>query len=47
MSVSGVPVYPESAYQAAFTVCLGVALVALIASLLVTEMRCRNVWADR
>jgi len=36
--------YPPAAYQAAFVVCLALAACALVAALLVTETRCRNVW---
>jgi len=36
--------YPPAAYQAAFVVCLALAACALVASLLITETRCRNVW---
>jgi sugar phosphate permease len=44
---AGVRVYPPAAYEAAFGVCLAMALVGLAASLAITETRCRNVWADR
>ena len=43
----GVRLYPPAAYQAAFVVCLVLAACALVASLRVTETRCRNVWARR
>jgi sugar phosphate permease len=36
--------YPPAAYQAVFGVCLVLAAGALLASLCVTETRCRNVW---
>jgi sugar phosphate permease len=41
---AGVRFYPPEAYEAAFRLCLGVAVAALIAAALVTETRCRNVW---
>jgi sugar phosphate permease len=41
----GVRLYPPAAYEAAFTLCLGLAIAALVAATLVTETRCRNVWA--
>jgi sugar phosphate permease len=46
-SAGGVRVYPASAYEATFTVCLVVSIVALLATLLVTETRCRNIWPGR
>lgn len=42
--VSGTRFYPASAWQGAFALCLGVALAALLLTLLVTETRCRNIW---
>jgi len=41
---AGARIYPPEAYRAAFTVCFGTALVALILACLVTETHCRNVW---
>jgi len=41
----GVRVYPPTAYEAAFTLCLGVAIAAFVAATRVTETRCRNVWS--
>lgn len=41
---NGLRVYPAAAFGAAFTVCFGAALLALLMSALVTETRCRNVW---
>lgn len=43
-SVAGVRVYPASAYEAAFAVCLGVSVAAFVSACLVTETRCRNLW---
>jgi sugar phosphate permease len=40
----GVRVYPAAAYEGAFALCLAVALIGLVASLAITETRCRNVW---
>jgi sugar phosphate permease len=40
----GARLYPPAAYQAAFVVCLVLAAGALLASLCVTETRCRNIW---
>jgi sugar phosphate permease len=40
----GLRVYPAEAYQAAFALCLAVAVVALVMAALVTETRCRSVW---
>lgn len=42
--VRGARVYPASAYQAAFTVYLGVSLTALVLACLVKETRCENIW---
>ncbi len=44
LAVGGARLYPPAAYQAAFVVCLGLAAGAVVAALLVTETRCRNVW---
>jgi sugar phosphate permease len=44
---AGARVYSIDAYRAAFSLCLAAALGSLLASLLVTETRCRNVWVDR
>jgi hypothetical protein len=43
LAVEGARVYPPAAYEAAFTLCLGVAVAALVAATRVTETRCRNV----
>jgi sugar phosphate permease len=40
----GARVYPASAYQAAFAVCLAVALAALALACLTKETRCQNIW---
>ena len=40
----GVRIYPEAGYRTAFGVCLGLAAVALVSTLFVTETRCRNIW---
>jgi sugar phosphate permease len=45
--VAGVRAYPAAAYRSAFVLCLGAALAAVVAAALVTETRCRNVWARR
>ena len=42
--VGGVRIYPEAGYRTAFGVCLGLAAVALVSTLFVTETRCRNIW---
>jgi len=42
---AGVRLYPPEAYEAAFTLCLALATAAFVAAMLVTETRCRNVWA--
>lgn len=44
LMAGGARLYPPAAYQAAFIVCLAIALGAFAAALLVTETRCRNVW---
>jgi sugar phosphate permease len=44
LAVEGVRRYPPAAYEAAFTLCLGIAAAGAAAALLVTETRCRNVW---
>jgi MFS family permease len=41
---AGTRLYPPAAWQAAFGVCLAVALSGVIAAALVTETRCRSVW---
>jgi sugar phosphate permease len=43
-TAGGVRVYPVEAYEAAFGTCLAAAVVGLLASLAITETRCRNVW---
>lgn len=40
----GVRVYPGEGYRAVFALCLGISAAATVASCLVTETRCRNVW---
>ena len=42
--VAGARVYPLSAYQSGFMLCLVVTLICLIASLLIKETRCRNIY---
>jgi sugar phosphate permease len=42
--LGGVRIYPEAGYRTAFGVCLGLAAVALVSTLFVTETRCRNIW---
>lgn len=42
--VGGARFYPASAYRAAFTLCLGVSLAALVLACLVKETRCQNIW---
>jgi sugar phosphate permease len=44
LAVDGVRIYAPAAYEAAFTVCLGVAAGGVVLAWLVTETRCRNVW---
>ena len=44
LMAGGARLYPAAAYQAAFSICLALAAGALVAALLVTETRCRNVW---
>jgi sugar phosphate permease len=46
LATLGVRLYPPAAYEAAFTLCLGVAIAAFVAATLVTETRCRNVWSS-
>ncbi|MGH7389146.1 MAG: MFS transporter [Candidatus Rokuibacteriota bacterium] len=41
---AGVRLYPPAAWQAAFGVCLAVAVAGVVAAVLVTETRCRSVW---
>lgn len=43
--VNGVRVYPLDGFRAAFLVCLGLAVVAFIATLLLKETRCKNLRA--
>jgi len=45
-AADGARLYPPSAYEAAFTLCLVVAMAAVLAAALVTETRCRNVWTS-
>jgi sugar phosphate permease len=45
LSAAGARLYPPEGYRAVFGLCFGLAAVALLASWLVTETRCRNVWA--
>jgi sugar phosphate permease len=44
LALGGVRIYPEAGYRTAFGVCLGLAAVALLSTLFVTETRCRNIW---
>ena len=44
LMASGARLYPPAAFQAAFVVCLALAVGAVLAAALVTETRCRNVW---
>jgi sugar phosphate permease len=44
LALGGVRIYPEAGYRTAFGVCLGLAAVALVSTLFVTETRCRNIW---
>ncbi len=43
-TAAGMRLYPPAAWQAAFGVCLAVALAGAAAATLVTETRCRSVW---
>ena len=43
-SLAGARIYPAAAYEAAFTVCLGVSVAAFVSACLVTETRCQNLW---
>jgi sugar phosphate permease len=45
LASAGARIYSPAAYEAAFTLCLVLAAVAVVAAALVTETRCRNVWA--
>lgn len=42
----GARVYPPSAWEAAFSLCLAVSLGALVLTLFVAETRCRNIWGQ-
>lgn len=42
--VAGARVYPLSAYQNGFMLCLALTLICLIAGLLIKETRCRNIY---
>jgi sugar phosphate permease len=44
LALGGVRIYPGAGYRTAFGVCLGLAAVALVSTLFVTETRCRNIW---
>ncbi len=44
LAAGGVRLYTEAAYEAAFTLCLVIAVAAVAAATLITETRCRNVW---
>lgn len=44
LALGNVRIYPEAGYRTAFGVCLGLAAVALVSTLFVTETRCRNIW---
>ena len=41
----GMRLYPVPAWTAAFGACLAIAGAAVLAAALITETRCRNVWA--
>jgi hypothetical protein len=43
--VDGMRLYPVPAWTAAFGLCLAIAVAAVAAAALITETRCRNVWA--
>jgi len=43
---AGARVYPLGAYRAAFGLCFGAASVSFLMACLITETRCRNVWAQ-
>jgi sugar phosphate permease len=43
--VDGMRLYPVPAWAAAFGLCLAIAVAAVAAAALITETRCRNVWA--
>jgi len=43
---AGVRLYPAEGYRAVFVLCFAVSAAATLASWLVTETRCRNVWQD-
>lgn len=43
-TATGTRLYPPAAWQAAFGVCLVVAVAGVVAATLVTETRCRSVW---
>lgn len=44
LMAGGARLYPPAAFQAAFAVCLVLAVGAVLAAALVTETRCRSVW---
>ena len=46
LATDGVRLYDAPAYTAAFTLCLAVAIGALVSAALVTETRCRSIWVD-
>ncbi len=43
--VAGTRIYPLFAYQSGFMLCLAVTLICLIASLLIKETRCQNIYS--
>ena len=47
LAAAGVRIYGIDAYAAAFRLCLAVSVGALVCAALVTETRCRNIWAAR
>ena len=47
LAAGGVRLYGVEAYEAAFGLCLGVSVVALLCAALMTETRCRNIWTAR
>jgi len=46
LAVDGARLYGPAAYEAAFALCLAIALIGVVSALLVTETRCRSVWAQ-
>jgi sugar phosphate permease len=46
LAQSGARIYPASAWEATFTLCLAVAVGALILTFFIAETRCRNIWGQ-